>query len=200
MAALVPLATVAVAGLQIAQTVAASRQQRQVTYPVQQQTHQVQQQQAAIDHQDLAQQEQRQQTVATEDLNTIMREQGAADRRRSDALRRAVARQRARLGARGIDATAGSGEALLLGMVEQSALDKADEHRDTRSRYHAVQRGLEHQQRLNLLDRGRLANRDRLSELAWRGREAGRSGDALATAGTVASGVRSLATGLHGLL
>jgi|GEM_PF-1793509 len=203
MAALVPLATIAVAGLQVAQAVTAQRQQRQqyrIDYPVQQQAYEVQRQQVAIDRQELDVQQDRQRTVAYEDMTDLVREQDQSDRRRREALRRAVARQRARLGARGIDASAASGEALLLGLVNESALQAADEHADTRSRYESVQRDLDHKQRVNLLDRGRVANEDRLAALSQQRHAATRPRTSFDTAGAALSAARTLGSGLHSLL
>jgi len=203
MAALVPLATIAVAGLQVAQAVTAQRQQQQqyrVDYPAQQQAYQVQRQQTALDRQELDVQQDRQRTGAYEQMTDIVREQEQSDRRRKEALRRAVARRRAGLGARGIDAAGGSGEALLLGLVNEAALQAADEHADTRSRYEAVQRDLDHRQRVNLLDRGRLANEDRLTALSRQRHAATRPPTDFGAARAAASAAGTLGSGLHGLL
>ena len=84
-----------------------------------------------------------------------------AEKRRQDALRRAIAKQNAKRGARGISA-GGSNEALLLGMYndnqdEQGYADALDQ-----IRYNTIDQNLSDLQSRNILERSQLAERQRL--------------------------------------
>ena len=91
-------------------------------------------------------------------------EQQAADdeRRRQNALRRSAARQRAEFGASGISAASGgSGEAVLLGLFEQSEEEKNEAEALDRLRFAALDQELENKKTLNLLQSQQLkANQD----------------------------------------
>ena len=66
--------------------------------------------------------------IAEQEANrraTIVLENEEAARTRQQALKRTVARQRALYGAQGIDASDGSGEAVLLGLLSESEAEKA---------------------------------------------------------------------------
>tara|TARA_B100001750_G_C15416021_1_gene550307 strand:+ start:247 stop:747 length:501 start_codon:yes stop_codon:yes gene_type:complete len=85
----------------------------------------------------------------------------ADEKRRQDALRRAIARQNATRGAGGIS-TSGSNEAILLGLYND-----ADEDRDYASaldqlRYNTLDTNLSNLQSRSVLDRTQLAERQRL--------------------------------------
>lgn len=86
----------------------------------------------------------------------------AEERRRVDALRRAVARTRAGLGSRGVGMADGSGEAILLGLVGDTAADRQDAQAVDRLKRQAVQQNLDALKRRNLLDLAQLADRQRL--------------------------------------
>ncbi len=81
-------------------------------------------------------------------------EQAAADTesRRRTALKRAVARQRAQYGASGLGAApGGSGEAVLLGLFDQSEEEKNTANALDTLRKKALDQGISNQQTLNLL-------------------------------------------------
>lgn len=170
MSALVPIATVlgtvASVGLQAAQGYAAQRQAgaRGRAQAVQ---YQVRQQDVAADDRALTIQAERTGEVARERIAEARRDQAESDRLRRDALRRSIARRRAALGARGIDAGAGSAEAILLGLVDESALAGARQHRRTGDRVNEIRRDLDYRQRQNLLERSRLQGQYRLNQASY---------------------------------
>lgn len=85
------------------------------------------------------------------------------DKRRRRALKRAVARQRADFAGRGISpADAGSAEAVLLGLFEESEAEKQDRDRLDRLRNKALEQDLGNLRRRNVLERTHLAERHRL--------------------------------------
>jgi hypothetical protein len=189
MGTLIPIATilgtVASVGLQAAQGVAAHRQAAAQSR-AQAVQYQVRQQEVAADDTALTAEAARRREIAQEDIGRLRRDQADSDRLRRNALRRAVAKRRAALGAKGIDATAGSGEALLLGLVDDSALKGSQEHRRTGDRVAEIRRDLDYRQRLNLLERSRLQGRYRLNQAAYqadlregRTRSLGRARDTL---------------------
>ncbi|HBH27147.1 MAG TPA: hypothetical protein DDX54_07115 [Rhodospirillaceae bacterium] len=93
------------------------------------------------------------------------RAKAEADRR--DALRRAMARQRARFGAGGLDSAAadGSAEAVLLGLVREEARDAANDDADTALRLQALDTALAQRSSLNLLQAAQLAKRQDIKRL-----------------------------------
>lgn len=80
---------------------------------------------------------------------------------RRNALRRAVARQRARLGASGIAASEGSGEAILLGLFEESDDLREEREKIDRLRLAEVETDLGQIERRNILEQTQLAERQR---------------------------------------
>ncbi|NBB84294.1 MAG: hypothetical protein GVY28_12930 [Alphaproteobacteria bacterium] len=99
-------------------------------------------------------QEQRLTAAENQDIGRMRAAVGESAEVRRQALRRAVARKRARLGARGIGSTTGgSGEALLLGLVDDAAIAQAAENRDLKSRIDSIIADRHYRRRLNLLDR-----------------------------------------------
>jgi hypothetical protein len=88
------------------------------------------------------------------------------ERQRLASLRRAVARQRAQLGSQGISAADGSGEAILLGLIDESDADRADNDRLDRLRLAALDRDEETAARRDLLSLTRQQERQRLDRLA----------------------------------
>jgi hypothetical protein len=95
--------------------------------------------------------------------NQITSEQDSIKRR--DALRRAMARQRAAFGAQGIDSSDGSAEAILLGLSQQSDLEQAQQDTLDRLRNAALQDDAATQSRKNLLELNKAYDRARLSAL-----------------------------------
>lgn len=85
-----------------------------------------------------------------------------AEAARRDALRRAVSRQNAQFGAQGLDATDGSGEAVLLGMFEESEAEKTQREKLDKLRGQAIESQLEEEKRINVLQRTQLQERQNL--------------------------------------
>ncbi len=90
----------------------------------------------------------------------------ADERRRRQALRRAVAKQRARFGARGVSAAGGSGEAILLGLVDETAEERREAEQADRLRAQALRQSLADRNRRNLLEQSQLAERHRLQMIS----------------------------------
>lgn len=86
----------------------------------------------------------------------------AEEKRRVDALRRTVAKTRASLGSRGVSAADGSGEAILLGLVKDTAGERQDAQTAEQLKRQAIQQNLDAIRRRNLLDQAQLADRQRL--------------------------------------
>ncbi len=84
---------------------------------------------------------------------------------RKDALRRAVARQRASFGSSGVGASGGSSEAVLLGLVEESEEDRASREASDTLRLQAIDQDLSQNQALNLLQSTQLAERQSINNL-----------------------------------
>ena len=84
------------------------------------------------------------------------------ERRRVDALRRTVARTRAALGSNGVSAADGSGEAILLGVVKDSAAERTEAEGADRLKREAIQQEVDNVHRRNLLEQAQLAERQRL--------------------------------------
>lgn len=94
-----------------------------------------------------------------EQINT---KQENAEEERRDALRRAVARQRAQFGASGISSDDGSAEAVLLGQFEESQENKQKREELDNLRKRALDQKLNQRRRKNVLERTQLAERQRL--------------------------------------
>lgn len=89
---------------------------------------------------------------------------GAAteERRRLAALRRAVARQRAQFGGGGLSsADPGSTQAVLLGLFEESDRDRQERERIDSVRNAVIDRNLDTQKRLNVLQLNQLRERQK---------------------------------------
>lgn len=102
--------------------------------------------------------------------NALTRQQNAlqlsqADEERRAALRRAVARQRAQFGAQGVGSNAGSSEAVLLGMFEESEDEQKRREQIDTMRSNALDQNLNQTRSLNLLEATQLAERQRLARL-----------------------------------
>jgi hypothetical protein len=91
-----------------------------------------------------------------------------ADEQRRAALKRAVARQRAQFGAQGLDAGDGSGQAVLLGLFEESEQERRRREQMDSLKNSAIQTDLEQQKRLNVLQRTQLQEQQALQR-AMRG-------------------------------
>jgi len=100
--------------------------------------------------------EQRQTAAEEARKDDIRADLAAGDTRRRDALRRAMAAQRARLGARGVDPESGSGEALLLGLVDQAEIERAEAHGEARRTLASITADRHWRRKRNLFERRRL--------------------------------------------
>lgn len=83
-------------------------------------------------------------------------------RKRRAALKRAMARQKVLYGAQGISTEGGSGEAILLGLYNETEDDLADRERLDTIRKAALDQRLENTTALNVLQSTQLAERNRL--------------------------------------
>lgn len=81
---------------------------------------------------------------------------------RRDALRRAVARQNAQFGSQGMSAGDGSGEAVLLGLFDESDQDRATREKMDNLRLQAIDQDLQEESRINVLQRTQMQERQRL--------------------------------------
>lgn len=89
-------------------------------------------------------------------------EAAQSDEARRDALRRAMARQNAQFGAQGFSGSEGSGEAVLLGMFEESEEERKRRENIDNLRFQALDQELEEQERINVLQRTQLQERHNL--------------------------------------
>lgn len=87
------------------------------------------------------------------------------ERKRRDALRRAVARQRANFGASGISSAGGSAEAVLLGLFDESDDERSERERLDALRFGALDQGLDQQRRLDVIQRTQLQESQRIGRL-----------------------------------
>lgn len=95
-------------------------------------------------------------------LAALSQQSGEDERRRRDALRRAMGRTRADLGGQGVSAADGSGEAILLGLVGDTEAESGAAARVDQLKRQAVQQELDNARRRNLLEQAQLAQRQRL--------------------------------------
>jgi hypothetical protein len=86
-----------------------------------------------------------------------------AERLRKNALKRAVARQRAAFGASGVQAGNGSSEAVLLGLFDESEEEKKSREKMDRLRNLSLDQGLSTLRSANTLTRTHLAQRQKLA-------------------------------------
>lgn len=86
------------------------------------------------------------------------------ERKRRDALRRSVARQRASFGSQGISGD-GSGEAILLGLTEESEAQKQAREELDNLRLAGINQDIEQQKRLNLIQRSQLQESQRINNI-----------------------------------
>lgn len=85
-----------------------------------------------------------------------------AEKDRKDALKRSVARQRAKFGAQGIGSGAGSSQAVLLGLTEESEEERASREALDSLKEKALDQKLEQANALNVLQRTQLQERSRV--------------------------------------
>ena len=89
-----------------------------------------------------------------------------AETERRAALRRAIAKQRARFGASGTGSNGGSAQAVLLGLFDESEEELAQRNSLDALRTRAIDQNFAGQQRINTLQLTQLKERDRLSNLS----------------------------------
>ena len=108
-----------------------------------------------------AQQQREAQDKAVRDRAQIAEQARQSEEARRKALRRAVAKQNARVGASGVSRS-GSNEAILLGLVN----DREDEARNQNAldqlRFNTIDAGLDNLQSRNILQQSQLAEQQRL--------------------------------------
>ena len=96
------------------------------------------------------------------DSARITADASAAETSRLAALRRAVARQRAQFGGSGLSSEdAGSAQAVLLGLFEESDTERAERARLDDLRGRVLGQNIESQKRLNILQASQLKERQR---------------------------------------
>jgi hypothetical protein len=102
---------------------------------------------------------------AAADRAKIAADAESAEGTRRAALKRAVARQRALYGSSGIETnTSGSAQAVLLGLFDESEEEKNQREKLDTLRYGAVDQELSAKQRLNILQRTQLGEKQRLQQ------------------------------------
>jgi len=89
-----------------------------------------------------------------------------AEQQRKNALKRAVARQRAAFGSGGVSSENGSSEAVLLGLFEESEQEKENREQLDKLRNNAIDQNLENILRVNTLKRTQLKQKQKLTESA----------------------------------
>lgn len=99
---------------------------------------------------------------ASLDKEKIALDQQQAEKDRKASLKRAVARQRALSGARGVSGDSGSGEAILLGLFEESDDEREERQRLDSLRKKSLDQDIENRQRQNLLEVSQLRERQAL--------------------------------------
>jgi hypothetical protein len=109
---------------------------------------------------------QQSQAQAALERERLAAETSAGENARRDALRRAVARQRAQFGASGIGSAGGSSEAVLFGLFEESDEQREERERLDSLRTRALDLSLANQNSLNILQRSQLAARQKLDREA----------------------------------
>lgn len=98
------------------------------------------------------------------DKHEIEAKAAEAETKRRQALKRAVARQRAEFGASGVSSEDGSSEAVLLGLFEESEEQKSDRERLDNIKKQAIDQDLTNTYRVNTLKRTQLAERAKLKD------------------------------------
>ncbi len=88
-----------------------------------------------------------------------------AEKKRRDALKRAVARQRTQMGSQGISTSGGSAQAILLGLFDESEDERLQRERLDGLRTSALDQDIAQQGRINVLQSSQLAEKQRISRL-----------------------------------
>lgn len=118
--------------------------------------------------QQLQQRQDTDQRIAVEkaalDKQKIAAETEKVEVQRRLALKRAVARQRAKFGGQGVSSGDGSSEAVLLGLFEESEEQKSSRERLDNIRNQAIDDGLLSKRRVNTLTRTQLAEKQKLTD------------------------------------
>jgi len=119
-----------------------------------------------VDTRQLNQNQQLQEQIAAEkaalEKQEVSLKAGAAEKARREALKRAVARQRANFGSSGVSVNDGSSEAVLLGLFDESEFDKTERERLDSLKVAAIDQGLNQQKRVNTLQRAQLQQTQKL--------------------------------------
>jgi len=89
-----------------------------------------------------------------------------AQETRKQALRRAVSRQRANFGAQGIGSGAGSSQAVLLGLFEETEAQKQRRTELDNLRLNAIDQGVSQRKSLNVLQRTQLQERQNINQIS----------------------------------
>ena len=111
---------------------------------------------------------QQSQANAVQARDKIALDASNAEDARKKALRRAVSRQRASFGAQGIGSGAGSSQAVLLGMFEESEDEKSKREGLDNFRINAIDSDLTARKSLNVLQRTQLKERSKIGEVSAR--------------------------------
>jgi hypothetical protein len=107
---------------------------------------------------------------ATLEKQKIAADATAAEERRKLALRRTVARQKTLFSAQGLGGnTAGSNEAVLLGLYNDSDMDASQQNQSDYFRKTALDQSLAQQRQKNLLEASQLSERQNLTRIIQRG-------------------------------
>ena len=112
---------------------------------------------------------QQSQTNAALDRDKIALDATNAEDARKKALRRAVSRQRASFGSQGIGSGAGSSQAVLLGMFEESDTEKKKREGLDALRFNAIDSDLSQRKSLNVLQRSQLEEKQKLGRASFGG-------------------------------
>ena len=102
---------------------------------------------------------------ASLDRQKIALDSSQSEEKRRAALKRAVARQRASFGAQGVGAGAGSSQAVLLGLFDESEDELRRRTELDNFRLGAIDQNLSQRGSLNVLQRTQLAERNKLADL-----------------------------------
>ena len=157
MGAVLPIATQALAVFETVNTIA-----NIVDNPAKKQDEQVLRQ---LEQQQALQQQQAQQDAVLSRAQIETQAQEAETERRN-ALKRAVARQRAAFGASGVAQGDGSSEAVLLGLFEESEEERENRERLDKLRIEALDQNLLQQSNTNTLARTQLEEKNKLTDAA----------------------------------
>ncbi len=96
---------------------------------------------------------------ARSQIDQIQQARQASDRERKNAIRRALAAQRARFGGQGIGAAGGSADAVLAGMAAEAQREAAEARGLAETRISQIRNQVAWQNRKNLLDASQFASR-----------------------------------------